>query len=781
MLHLLDVNKFVKGITPVTSLEYFSKEGIYHPEGLFSEVIFGAEGTKERRSSFSYINLHTKIIHPSVFKIIKQLDRKIEKFISTEENFVLDKQGNLQIDDNGVTGYTEFIKMFPKINFRGGGTRGQRDKYIKLINKCLKENTLFIDKIPVMSPEFRPVYKDENNQLIEDKLNEKYLTIMKRVRNIKNVQPGPLYDLICYGIHQAVMDHNLYILTKINKKDGHIRQNLLGKRTDFSGRSVITPDPKIGLNEVGVPFRIALALFEPFIIYQLSHLTGDEAQDFITLMREFKKTELSIESVKNLITSAKNGDVLPSKLKEILWNATERAMKGRVVILKRDPALHDTSYRGAIPILVNSTTMLMCPLSVGGFNADFDGDTMAIFHPLSNEAQQEVKDKMMRFVTSTNMSSITFSLSKEMLLGIFVLTKDKKMNNSPVLLTDDDLDEIKELYMAVKYRGVTTTAGRAIFNSCLPEDFPFVNKLVTKKEITSISKYLIENYDKEIVKKTMTKMQQLSFKWATISGASFTLEDMKIPANILALKNKLKTATINEANTIIKQIEKELIIYLHDTGLGDLIDSGASKGSSQVRQIMVAKGLIADTEGNLFKPIAEAYGDGLTNTQQFNTSYGVRTGIINRVVTTADTGYTSRKLAYLLNRIEVDPHLKDCGTTRTMILKLTSDIIGKLKGRFIVEKGKIVEFDEKNYKVGDIIKLRSPIYCKSPKLCHICYGKLIERMRSPYVGIYAAQQIGEAGTQTTMKKFHTGGAVTLKDKDVIQDILDNDPTTSFTK
>ncbi len=780
MLELLDLEKFTKNLIPITSFIYFTKDGDYHPQGLFSESIFGPEGTAQRRKTFSYIDLNTQIIHPSIYKILKQLDRRIEKFISTEEKFSLDSSGQLQLDENGVTGYQEFIKMFPKINFRGGGTRGQRDKYINLLNQVYKNKTIFINKIPVISPEFRPVYKDDSGQLVEDVLNEKYLNIMKRVRNIKNVQSGPLYDLICYSIHQAVLDHNLFILTKINKKDGLIRQNLLGKRTDFSGRSVITTEPKMGLNEIGIPFRMAVALFEPFIIYHLSHLQGNEAKDLKDLVYSYKGAELSIDSVKNILLSIKNDDKIPENLKEIVWIATIRAMHGRYVVVKRDPALHDLSYRGMIPILVDSQTLLMCPIQVGGFGADFDGDTMAVFHPLSDDAQKEIKEKMMRPVSSRTSSDLTFGLSNEMLVGVYVLTrKNKEMKNSPIEVTDSDLENIKELYMMVKYRNKNMTAGRAIFNSCFPQDFPIIWDEVTKKEMKKIFIYLVDNYPENIIKSTSTKIQNIAFKWATISGSSFTLDDIIIPKEILDLKKKLKTATISEADKIIKEMENILFKNLKDTGLGNMALSGGAKGVSQIRQILVSKGLIADMQGNLMEPIAESYADGMTNSQQFKTSYGVRTGIVNRVVTTAETGYTSRKFAYLLNRVEVDSHKKDCGTTKTLSLKLSPSNFNSFEGRYVIEKGKLELFDASKYKVGDVIKLRSPIYCKSPKLCHVCYGKLIERMKTPYVGIYAAQKLGEAGTQTSMKKFHTGGAVSLKNKDVLENIINNDITSEF--
>ena len=250
MLRLLDVSDFSKNLTPVTSTELFEKTGDYREDGLFSEKIFGPIGSPDRRRIFSYIDLHIQVIHPSVLKILLQLERKIDKFLSTEESFILDSQGRLEENEKGVTGITEFIKLFPKIKYRG--ETPSRDKLIEFIKKETKRNTIFIDKIPVIPPDLRPAIQDEGGGWMIDKLNDMYIAIMRRVSQVRASGSGPLKELLSYALQNSVIDHDNYVRTKIQKKSGIIRNQMLGKRVDFSGRAVVTPNPKINFGEVGV-------------------------------------------------------------------------------------------------------------------------------------------------------------------------------------------------------------------------------------------------------------------------------------------------------------------------------------------------------------------------------------------------------------------------------------------------------------------------------------------------------------------------------------------------
>lgn len=775
MLKFLDLQKFTRSLIPVTSADIFSKLNEFNQEGLFSEKIFGVLESSERRSTYSFIKLYTKVIHPAVVRILHRLNRKIDSFISTSEYFSLDSNGELINDPtNGVTGLSNFIEMFPKIKFRGGTS--QRETLIKLLNDSCEKNLIFINAIPVIPPDFRPAYQDENNEWIVDSMNDIYQKILRQSMQLRSTgsSTGVLYDLLSYGMQLSIIEHDNFIRTKVEKKNGIIRSQMLGKRIDFSGRAVITPGPQLKVNEVGVPFRIACTLFEPFLIHKLIY---SDTIDKEKLNREIKKytgLELSLDSIRRLIKSIRNGDELPPQLMKMLWDSCESVMKDRVVICKRDPVLHAESVRGFKPILVKGTTIQLCTLQTGGFNADFDGDQMAIYHPLTNESQEEVKTRMMKLTSGESSNTLVFELSKEMYVGLYLITKNDKKENMPdILVKDEDLEKATNPYIPVIYRDIRTTMGKAIFNSCFPSDYPFIeeqaNKKIIKKHILNISKI----YDQEIIRNCVSKLSYLGFKFATIMSPTLTLDDIELPKEIYKLKEKLPELDTESAARLIKEMETILINSLKDTGIYELMASGAGKGWDQPTQMLIAKGIIADPKGRVLPTISGSFADGLSTIEFFDSARGSRKGLADRTLNTAATGYLSRKMAYLLNAVEVDYLLKDCKTDRTLTLKLDDDLISRLQGRYVVKNNKSIPIEEANVKPGDTIELRSPIFCKSEKICHTCYGKLIERHKSPFVGIVAAQIMGEKWTQLIMRTFHTGGAIKVKRKDVLRDIINN--------
>jgi len=777
MINFLDLNRWKKGIRPVTSSDYFVRPGDFHPEGIFSEIIFGPLESKERKTTFSFIELYCQVVHPTAYQLLTRLDKKIEQFLSTEESFSLDSKGALQIDPEGVTGIKEFIKLFPTIKFRG--ERPDREKYIEKLKEAYKDNTLFISIMPVIPVSQRDIYQDEHGMWKYDPLNEQYIKIIRRAIQVKSTpKTGPLFDLMNYEVQKIVIEHDKYIRKLIQKKSGLIRSQMLGKRSDFTGRAVITPGPTLKVNEVGLPFKLAIPLFEPFIIYRIFNTNMLDKEKLGKEVKAFTGLELSIDSMKTIFKAIKAGDDIPKNLFDMIFQATEVAMTGRVVVLKRDPVLHAENVRGMIPKLIIGNTIQLCTLQVTGFNSDFDGDTMAVFHPITNEAQQEVVQKMMRNESGENDKSVNFELGKDMAVGLYILTKDIRSNKSPIAVTDADLEKATDPYIAVKYRGVNTTMGKAIFNSAFPSSNPFYAGHVTKDIVNSMIPDILSKYGQKQAIETFSKLERIGFKFATISASTFDLSSMDMPDSIKKIKKKLETATIEEAAVLLNQAEKEMVDHLKGTGLYDLISSGAGKGWGQLRQILVAKGLVSDAQGKVLDPIPQSFADGLTNKQFFTSASGSRKGIIDRVLNTAPSGYMSRKLAYVLNSVEISRTLKDCKTERTLDVRLTSDVIGRFKGRYIIYRGKLKEFIQSEHKVGDVINLRSPIFCESSKICHTCYGKLVERHKSPYAGVLAAQVIGEAGTQQIMRTFHTGGAVKVVVQNILKDILQNDPFTT---
>ncbi len=779
MLKFLDIETFTKNMEPITESEIFSRSKDFNINGLFSESIFGPLGTKDRTSTYSFIQLSQPIVHPSAIKILTQLDRKSINFLSAELTFKLNTSGLLEEDPDGITGISEFIKLFPEIKFRGGTT--SREKLIKVLNESYKDGTLFISKLPVIPPDHRPAFQEEDGNWTVDPLNEYYQLIIRRSQQLSSAgSSGPLFNLLHYGLQASVIEHDSFIRTKVGKKTGIVRDQLLGKRVDFSGRAVITPGPDLKINEVGLPIKMAVTLFEPFILHQILHGKVVDKDMIQSEIKDYIKLDVSVESIKLVLKSIKNGDKIPRSLFDLFFEATELSMIGRVILIKRDPVLHSESYRAVKPILTELDTIQLCTLQVGGFGADFDGDTMAVFHPLTNEAQEEAKDKMMNLQGSTSSSSLIFELSKEMYVGMYLMTKIVPLKGSYRQVFDEDLLEETDPYKSVIYRGNKTSSGRAIFNSCLPKDYPFVDILINKKEVKKILLSLVKNYDKNVVIESVSKLEKISFKFATLMGTTITLDMIELPKSIYKLKEKLQGASTDEAVKLLKEMEKLLIAHLEGTGIHDLIESGSGKGWAQPMQILVAKGIIVDIHGNILPVISDSFADGLSVKQYFNASSGSRKGMIDRVLNTADTGYMARKLAYLLSPVEVHRTKRDCGTKRVLNLKLSKDISSRLEGRYIIDKQeRLKEFRSNEYSIGDLIKLRTPIYCESSKVCHTCYGRFIEKHKSPYVGILAAQVIGERCTQLIMKSFHTGGAATLAKRNVIEDIVNNDPFSNI--
>lgn len=779
MIRFLDVDHFSKGLTPVTSTSYITRTGEFDSLGLFSETIFGSLGSLDRKTKFSYIDLHCYVIHPAAYKLLIQLNRKVEKFISTEDLFILDKNGFLEESPNGVTGITEFIKLFPKIKWRGDTE--ERTKIIKLLENTFKIKRLFINKIPVLPVEARPITQDrDTKQWIIEELNEYYLKIMRQSLSMRSSGgKGPLYDLLNYGVQKAVIDHDEYIREKIGSKAGLIRSQLMGKRVDFSGRGVIIPGPNLAVNEIGVPMKLAVSLFQPFIIHELLYTNKFDKNVLNDEINRFLGVSVSVSSIQKVLKVIEKGSSIPETLYEIIRQATENSMANRVVLAKRDPVLHIQGIQAFIPILTDGNAIQLSTLVTGGFNADFDGDQMALFHPLSKEAQEEARKRMMRGKGISTSTSLTFEFSKEMCVGLYILTKNTKSTASPIKPMPEDLEKATDPYVPVIFKGKHTTMGKAIINSCFPDDFRFIDSLLDKGTANSLLSEITEKYDQEIAYKAASKMKNYAFKFATIVAPSFSISDVQMPPKMYQLKKKLEKASQEEALPILEEMKQLMIETLKGSGFYDLCESGASKGWDQPFQMLCAKGIIADPEGNILPIIKGAFSDGLTVEEYFNATSGARKGIIDRVLNTADTGYTSRQLIYLLNSVELDWFLKDCKTQNYLELKLTSDIMKRLTGRYVIEKGHVELFDKTKYKIGDMIKLRSPVFCKSLKMCHTCYGKLLERHKTPYIGIISAQTIGERGTQLIMRSIHTGGTVKVQVKKILSDIAENDPETEL--
>lgn len=783
VIKVLDVNEFARGLKPVTSTQMKLRTGEFDENGLFSEVLFGPEGSIDRSMRMSFIELNAEVIHPSLYRIVLRLDRRLEKMFFAETSFALDATGKLIESEEGETGILGFKNLMNRLKFRG--ETAQREELIKLINFNYKKGTLFIDKLPVIPPEFRPYFEDEQTgEITYDELNELYVDILRKSFQIKSInKTTAFYSVLNANLQKAVNIHDAFILKKIEKKRGLLRNNILGKRVDFSGRAVITSGPQLGAHEIGIPLKMAVQIFSPFLIHLLifspQYPRREELRKEISEYTE--GGELSVDTLQKLFRSIESGDKIPGKLNDIIFEAAEIVSRKRLVLAKRDPVIHELSYRAFKVKIVPGETIHLSALHTGGFNADYDGDQMAIYHPLTNQAQEEIRQKMLRSTGTKNFNSVIYELSKDMLVGIYSITKPKSENNSPYEVSEEELEKATNPYIAVIYRGKKTTMGKAIVNSAFPKDFPFIDDTINKKIIGGLIQKLLKNYGQEIADAAISKLKTIGFKFATIMGPSLDISNIEMPAEIDRIKQRIRTASPEEAFKLLEQANEIMKKRLENTGVYDLSASGATKGWDQLQQMFIAKGVISDTEGKILDPIAGSYADGLTPKEFFVVGAGARKGVVDRALNTADTGYFTRQLVYVLNSVEAHPSLVDCKTKRTITIRVAKDIIDRLSGRNVVRGSKVYPFNKADYSIGQVISLRSPIYCESKKICHTCYGDLLKIHKTPFVGVVAGMSIGERGTQLIMRTFHKGGAATATKRNMVQDIIDGDPTADDKK
>jgi len=771
MLKLVDLDKITAPLNPITSPEFFvGKTTNFHPDGLFSETIFGPVETPDRKKTFSYIELNCKILHPALFPVIRKLKRNILTAMSGEEKYRIEN-GDLVKDPNGdISGMTAVLKNFPKIDFRVGAKF--REDLIKMIEFNRKNNLVFIDKCHVIPPEYRPIEIRETGEVTINAINDFYVKIIRLSVQLTSMSSGPVYDVLAFRMFQLVRELYDYYTSKVSKKTGILRGHMLGKRVDFTARAVISGSAaELRPDQIGVPFNILVKIFEPFIIHEL--LTGSATPKELVAaeLEKYNGSKLSSLALRRLFMSMYKQDDITVELKNLLIDATNRAIVGKIVLAKRDPALHAESVQAFYPVLVPGNTIKIHPIKCSAFNADFDGDQMALYVPITRQAIEEAKEKLMVTISKDGMNKIGDSFDKDTAIGIFILTKEPRKKTR--IVTVKDPNELLGMSVSdiIKYGSETTTVGRALFNNILPDGVKFINKPVNQKALNTLAHDIYNKLGQKVYVDFADQVTKLSFKYGTIASPSFGMKDLEVPKNILNAKEQIKGATPEEANRILDDVTKKLGEHLERTesNLGVLGEAGTLKGGyNQTRQILVAKGLIQDSEGNIMDPIESSYAEGFNSRDFFETGSGTRKGISDRVLNTADTGYLSRKLVYALQRVEADPRVLNCGTKKAFMVKMTSDIAKRCKGRYLLDKhGRPIPFDANDY-VGKIIPLKSPLYCLSPKLCRTCYGDLLERNKTPYVGILSAQIFGERGTQLIMKTFHTGGAVSLSEIDIVK-------------
>ncbi|MFZ9100958.1 MAG: DNA-directed RNA polymerase subunit beta', partial [Candidatus Planktophila sp.] len=578
-------------------------------------------------------------------------------------------------------------------------------------------------------------------------------------------------------------------------KQGRFRQNLLGKRVDYSGRSVIVVGPQLKLHQCGLPKQMALELFKPFVMKRLVDL--NHAQN--------------IKSAKRMVERAR----------PVVWDVLEEVIAEHPVLLNRAPTLHRLGIQAFEPQLVEGKAIQIHPLVCTAFNADFDGDQMAVHLPLSAEAQAEARILMLssnNILSPANGRPIT-SPTQDMVLGLYYLTMEREgelgegrafASVAEAIMAHDQHSVSLQAKVKIRVKGETlnTTIGRAIFNEALPADFPFVDHDVTKKALGAIVDKLAEFYPKVTVAATLDALKSLGFHWATRAGATIGIEDVVTPPR----KREILDGYETQADKVQSQYEKGLItdderrqelieIWTKATAevgkamednfprvnpVWMMVYSGARGNMMQIRQIAGMRGLVANPKGEIIpRPIKSNFREGLSVLEYFISTHGARKGLADTALRTADSGYLTRRLCDVAQDVIIRE--EDCGTDRGLALPIATrqqagnlvkhdhvetSVYGRTLAEDVEVNGEVLAkagsdlgdrvIDSLIAAGVDEVKIRSVLTCDSKVgQCAACYGRSLAAGQlvavGEAVGIIAAQSIGEPGTQLTMRTFHTGG------------------------
>ena len=711
-------------------------------------------------------------------------------------------------------------------------TTADRQKLQRRFNlfKSLKQSNvrpewMFLKMVPVIPPAIRPMVALDGGRHATSDVNDLYRRVINRnnrlkklvdlkapdviLRNEKRILQEAVDALIDNSIRQNAGEGAMNqsqrrplksLADNLRGKQGRFRQNLLGKRVDYSGRSVIVVGPDLKLNQCGLPKHMALELFRPFVI---SRILADELA-------------FNIRGAGRLIDEG-----IPE-----VWAILEDVIRDKHVLLNRPPTLHRLGIQAFKPVLIEGNAIQIHPLVCAAFNADFDGDQMAVHLPLSSAAQREAAE-----IVSSNHNILkpgsgdpVVNMKLDIVLGCYWVTKiipgvkgEGKIfanrNNAIMAYDFGDVDILakikllggdKEKFGELSGQIFETTVGRILFNNTLPKDFPFVNKEITGKEINHLVEKLIADYGAENITDILDKIKSFGFKFSTHSGITWGIDDVMVPAEkksivdegfkeISAIEEKYDEGLLSDLEKYRMTIEvwtkvrakiQEIIpeLLTADSPVADMLNSEARGSIHQISQMAGMKGLIVNPAGRTMDfPIVPSYKEGLSPLEYFVTTHGSRKGLADTALNTSKAGYLTRKLVDVAQDVVITQ--EDCGDTvgkivnQNHILGFDDGLANSIKGRVLLadildSKGKVL-FPKNHllskeeaslvdeYGVTEV-HIRTPLSCKSVRgVCQKCYGAdpgrgFLVKIGEP-VGIVAAQAIGEPGTQLTMRTKHAGG------------------------
>lgn len=700
-----------------------------------------------------------------------------------------------------------------------------------LLHANLRPEWMILEVLPVLPPDLRPLVPLEGGRFASSDLNELYRRVLNRnirlqrlyeieapaviIKNEKRMLQESVDALIDNGRRgQPVRGTNRRPLKSLSEmlrgKQGRFRQNLLGRRVDYSGRSVIVVDPELRMDQCGIPKIMALELFKPYIYAGL----------------------IECEIAANLRIAKKMVEDLDPEV----WGVLEDVVKGHPVLLNRAPTLHRLGIQAFFPILVDGKAIKIHPLVCAAFNADFDGDQMAVHIPLSRMAQEEAK----RLILSTknvlcpaNGKPIAVP-SQDMVLGLHFLTKARSNARGEGI----SFSCVQEVVYAYQHKSVDlhakinlrlpdqlvqTTVGRVILYEALPvgSDFYWVNKIMKKSDLAKLIEKVYYRFGSESAVDCLDKVKKMGFYYATVGGLSFCVDDLIIPAQKTSMiekaekevnkvekqyldgiitngerYNKILSIWWSTGNEVAKAMYNDLEMQDKNSFLNEdrsrrpfnpvfmILESGARGSKEQVRQLSGMRGLMAKPTGEVMEtPVKNNFKDGLTVFEYFVSTHGARKGQADTALKTANSGYLTRRLVDVAQDVVISMHdcktlgyitieaLKDSGDVlyplalRVFGRALGADVKDSVTGQIIFKQGHIIErqdVERLEEAAVDSIKVRSVLTCQAKRgVCAQCYGYDLSKGQlvdvGTAVGIIAAQSIGEPGTQLTMKTFHIGG------------------------
>jgi len=803
-----------------------------------------------------------RVIYYEMFMVIEPGASGLEQFELIEEDEYLDLEsqfGYMAVSEEDRDNENYFIatmggeamkEMLSRINLielknilvdtvknsKSKQKRADALKRLKVVKAFIHDPTkkrlnkpewMIVSILPIIPPELRPLVPLEGGRFAASDLNDLYRRIIIRNNRLKQLMEIKAPDVILRNEKRmlqesvdALFDNSRRktairsgsrrplksLSDMLRGKTGRFRQNLLGKRVDYSGRSVIVVGPQLNLHECGLPKNMALELFKPHMIREL-------------MARGYTQTPRSAK-------------LMVENQEPVVYKVLEYVVMDHPILLNRAPTLHRLGIQAFQPVLIDGKAIQLHPLVCSAFNADFDGDQMAVHVPLSLEAQIEARVLMLashNILHPANGEPIAVP-SQDMVLGCYYLTRPK----AGVQGEGKIFGSIEEVLLAYENKAVdlhanvhlkhnntwhkNTTVGRVIFNSILPDEIGFINEIINKKRLTKAVNevYMIAGNAKTVI--FLDKLKDLGFAMATKSGVSIAISDILIPDK----KDEILLEASNEVDSVKKKFDRHVLtdgerynkvidIWTHATnkvassmmdGLKDdrsgfnpvymMVDSGARGGQDQIKQLAGMRGLMAKPQksmkggvGEIIEsPITSNFKEGLSVFEYFISTHGARKGLADTALKTADAGYLTRRLVDVAQ--DMVTYIEDCGTISGIVISdlkegeeiiepLADRILGRtilddfiVKGEVVVKSGSVIS-EEMAELIGDSgvenIRIRSVLTCESKRgVCSKCYGwdlsthKLVDIGTS--VGIRAAQSIGEPGTQLTLRTFHIGGTAT---------------------